>query len=139
MWLQDALLKHFWLKLFSLGLAVLIWVTVSFAIRNETLQATEVVANLPTRVFYLPVLVVSAAADVREFHVAPDQIMVTVWGEAGNLAKLQDKDIRVMVDLTDIESARGMSKRVAVSTPPGITLKAVEPDTVQIVVPPKHP
>jgi hypothetical protein len=138
MWLLEKILKHAWLKLFSLALAVLIWVTVSFAIRNESLQAASVVANLPTRVFYLPVLVVSAAADVREFHVSPDSIEVTVWGESANLAQLQDKDIRVMVDLTDIESARGMTKRVEVSTPPGITLKSVDPDIVQIVVPAKH-
>ena len=138
MWLLEKILKHAWLKLFSLALAVLIWVTVSFAIRNESLQAASVVANLPTRVFYLPVLVVSAAADVREFHVSPDSIEVTVWGESANLAQLQDKDIRVMVDLTDIESARGMTKRVVVSTPPGITLKSAQPDTVQIVVPPKR-
>jgi YbbR domain-containing protein len=138
MWLRDLLLKHFWLKAFSVGLAVLIWVTVSFAIRNESIQAADVVANLPTRVFRLPVLVVSAAADVREFHVHPDYIDVTVWGEATNLAQLQDKDIRVMVDLTDIESARGLSKRVEVSTPAGITLKSAEPDLVQIVVPPRR-
>jgi len=136
--LHENIFGHIWLKLFSVGLAVLIWVTVSFAIRNESLQAASVTANLPTRVFYLPVLVVSAAADVREFHVAPDHIEVTVWGEASNLAQLQDKDIRVMVDLTDIESTRGMTKRVEVSTPPGITLKSVDPGIVQIVVPPKH-
>jgi YbbR domain-containing protein len=138
MWLRDLVLKDFWLKLFSVSLAVLIWVTVSFAIHKENIQPASVVANLPTRVLRLPVLVVSAAADVREFHVAPDHIEVTVWGEAANLARLQDKDVSVMVDLTDIESARGMSKRVEVSTPPGITLKSVFPDSVQVVVPPKR-
>jgi YbbR domain-containing protein len=136
--MYENVFGHIWLKLFSLVLAVLIWVTVSFAIRNENAQMASVNANLPTRVFYLPVLVVSAAADVREFHVAPDQVEVTVWGEATNLMQLQDKDIRVIVDLTDIESARSMTKRVEVSTPAGITLKSVNPDIVQIVVPPKR-
>jgi hypothetical protein len=34
--MRDLIFKDFWLKLFSLMLAVLIWLTVSFAIQRES-------------------------------------------------------------------------------------------------------
>ena len=137
--LSDLLFKDFLLKLFSLMLAVLIWFTVSIAIRNENalITAGGVPANLPTRDFYVPVLVVSEAADVRQAHVNPSHVEVTVRGEPDALEKLTDKDVRVLVDLTDIESARGVRKKVEVSTPPGVAHVKVFPEEVEIVVPPK--
>jgi len=39
--MHDLIFKDFWLKLFSLVLAILIWLTVSYAIQKEThLQKT---------------------------------------------------------------------------------------------------
>jgi len=137
MFLRDLFFQDFWLKIFSLALAVLIWITVSFAIRNENIVTSGVTVNAPSRIFYVPVLMVSAAADVRQFHVQPNRVEVTVRGEAEVLGRLLDKDIRVLVDLTDIESARGVRKKVEVSTPPGVTHVKVFPEDVEIVVPPK--
>lgn len=137
MFLRDLFFQDFRLKIFSLALAVLIWITVSFAIRNESVVTSGFAANAPSRIFYVPVLMVSAAADVRQFHVQPSQVEVTVRGEADVLGRLLDKDIRVLVDLTDIESARGVRKKVEVSTPPGVTHVKVFPADVEIVVPPK--
>ena len=42
---RESLVKDFWLKLFSLALAVLIWATVSFVLRN---QANSIPPPLPT-------------------------------------------------------------------------------------------
>jgi hypothetical protein len=42
-----------------------------------------------------------------------------------------------MVNLTGIEVAQDLSKRVDVSSPPGVTLVNVEPADVNVVVPPK--
>lgn len=134
--LRDLVFKDIWLKLFSLGLAVLIWVTVSFAIRKENEQQTGVFSYLPKKAITLPVLVVSAAADVREFRVHPDAVTVTVRGEQDDLDKLQDRDVRVTVDLTDITATSGARMPVTVSTPPGVVLVNVSPRTVDVVVPP---
>ena len=37
--LRDSIVKDFWLKLFSLALAVLIWVTVKFVLQNQPTPA----------------------------------------------------------------------------------------------------
>jgi hypothetical protein len=123
--MRDLLTKDFGWKLFSLALAVAIWLIVQ-TIRNES-----------TRTFpNLPVLVVSASADVREFKINPGTVEIAVSGRPDVMAALADKEIHATVDLTDIETARDLRKRVDVSTPPGVTVLRVTPPYVDVVVPP---
>ena len=133
---RKLIVQDFWLKFFSLMLAVLIWVTVSFVIQKEASPATPLTVLNEMRAFpNLPVVVMSSAADVRNFKVAPQQVEVTVQGDAGVLQKLQSADIRVLVDLTGIETAADLRKRVEVSTPAGISLVRVDPQEVNIIYP----
>ena len=127
-----------WLwKLLSLALATVIW----GAVYNVTSNKSKVENPLSPRVermfTRLPVLVVSSAADVRECKVQPENVSVTVRGAPEIMAQVTDREIEVRVDLTDIESARNLRKRVIVSTPPGVTFLSVEPAEVEVVIPPK--
>src|SRR5580658_9916820 len=90
-------------KLFSVILAVAIWLTV-YKIREEPeAPVTTGVLNTYDR---LTVLVVSATADVRDFRVVPGAVAVTVSGPPDVMAVLQANQIRAFVDLTDIGSAK---------------------------------
>lgn len=135
--LRNLLLHDLGLKLFALALALLIWATVQFAIQKEITGVTPAGPQVLHTLHQLPVLVVSAAADVRAFRVNPAQVDVTVRGERKLVEKLTEKDIRVTVDLTEIAAARGLVKHVDVATPPGVTLVRVAPPDVNVVVPPK--
>lgn len=136
--LRNVLFRDFWLKLFSLALAVLIWLTVSFA-RSGGGQNFFASGAVPEKTFdKIPVLVMSAAADVRSFKVSPNQVTVTVRGEAKLLQDLQARDIRAMVDLTGIEAARNLHKDIEVTTPRGITFVQADPDGVDVIMPPKR-
>ena len=137
MFLRDLILKDFWLKLFSLALAALIWFTVSVAIRNET-ALNNGLAGAPPRTFSLRVNPMSATADVRGFRVNPEFAEVTVRGELGNSENLQAKDIHVLVDLTGIEPAHNSRRRLEITTPPGVEVVRVIPADVEILVPAKH-
>jgi|SRR3954465_3640219 YbbR domain-containing protein len=130
LFLRDALFKDIWLKLFSLSLAVLIWFTVSYAIPTLPMHLVE-------RTFNLPVVVMSSAADVRNLKVNPAEVEVTVQGDSKTLSKLQTREIRVLVDLTDITPVGDVHKRIEVSTPPGVSHVRVQPEDVQIIFPPK--
>ncbi len=138
-YLRHLFFYDFWLKLFSLTLAVLIWITVSLAIQKEVSPAAGLTLTTPGRVtfYHLPVVVLSSASDVRTFKVNPKEVEVTVEGDTKRLQSLQPQDIRVIVDLTGIESARELTKRIEVSTPAGITHVLVAPQEVQIIIPPK--
>ena len=134
--LRNLILEDFWLKLFSLVLAVLIWLTVSFAIRKETSPISALSFALPDRTFLnLPVLVMSSAEDVRNFKVDPNEVAVTVQGEARLLQSLQSKDIHALVDLTGLTATGEVYKHIEVSTPPGVTHVQVVPPMVRVIFP----
>ena len=136
--LRNLLLHDLALKLFALAMAVLIWATVQVAIRKEIAGVTPSGTQVLHTLHCLPVLVVSAAADVREFRVDPSEVDVTVRGERGLVERLTKKEVRVTVDMTDIAAARNLLKRVDVATPPGVTLVRVTPSDVNVLVPPKQ-
>ena len=113
------------------------------AIKNESVLRNEVAA-LPSltpaevRTFYnLPVLIVSSAADVRRFKVAPETVAVTVQGDRKVLEALRSEDVRALVDLTGIESGTVVRKRIEVSTPAGVTHVGVMPEEVRVIFPPE--
>lgn len=136
--LRKLFFHDIWLKLFSLTLAVLIYLTVSFAIQREVSPVTPLAMPPSERVFYsVPVLVMSSAEDVREFRVNPKEVEVTVQGDGRALKTLQAKDIRPIVDLTGIQTARYLQKTIEVATPAGVTHSRVSPAEVQVVFPNK--
>ena len=126
-------------KLFSVFLALAIWLTVH-KILDESAPSPVVVPPLPpspmvTTFTNLPVLIVSAAADVREFNVKPNAVTVTVSGQPQIMAALQAGQIHALVDLTGIAAARDPRRRVEISMPAGATLVNVEPAEVNVVIP----
>ena len=127
--LRNLLLEDFWLKLFSLTLAVLIWLTVTFASQKEGRPVQRVFSHLP-------VLALSATEDVHNFRLSPAEVEVTVQGDPRTLQNLQDKDVRPTVDLTGVGVARELRKRIEVSVPAGVAHTHVAPEEVQVIFPP---
>jgi YbbR domain-containing protein len=133
--MRDWITNDFGWKLFSLFLAVAIWLTVH-KIYEEPKPASGLAGGYPVTFGNLPVLVVSAASDVRNFRVAPATVTVKVNGPSDVMADLQASQIHAVVDLTDVQSARDLRRHVDVSTPPGVTLVSVDPPKVGVIVPP---
>jgi hypothetical protein len=139
--LRNLVVHDFWLKLFSLGLAFLIWYIVRpAAYKNEASPVAALVnAAAPEQIFpTVPVIIMSTAADVHDFKVSPNQVSVTVSGDARRLSEIHANDIRALVDLTGVEAARGLRKRIEITTPAGITLVRVVPEEVEVIVPGKR-
>ena len=139
--LRHIFFHDFWLKLFSLALAVLLWQVVNFAIQKKVSPTAQLnLARTEQRVFpRLPVVIMSSAEDVRSFKVDPKEVDVTVQGEPGILNTVNPKDIHVLVDLTGVEAAHDLRARIEVSTPAGITYVRVQPEDVQVIFPPRNP
>jgi len=140
--MRDWFIKDLGWKLFSVILALAIWLTVH-KILEESAPPPVIMPSLPpspvaTTFTNLPVLIVSAAADVREFHVTPNTVTVTVSGQPEIMAALQADQVHALVDLTDIEAARNLHRRVDISTPTGVTLVNVDPVEVNVVIPPQR-
>jgi hypothetical protein len=137
--LRQLVVHDFWLKLFSLALAILVWVTVSFAIRQQGSPVSTVGVAIKERPFYnLPVTIVSSTEDVRNVKVTPGEVEVTVQGDARLVDQLHSKDIRAIVDVTGGGPAPDMQKPVEVFTPPGVTFVRVVPAEVHVVFPTRN-
>lgn len=137
--LRNLVFQDLWLKLFSFALAVLIWFTVDFATKTDDSHSVSLsLAPREQRTLHeLPVLVMCPADELRGFVVSPKVVEVTVEGEANLVQKLQEKEIHVIVDLGGINSAQELSKRLEVTTPPGVKAIRVSPEVVQISFLPK--
>lgn len=127
--LRKVFLDDFWLKLFSLIVAVWIYATVR--------QTQGVIAEKHFQ--GLPVLVLTTASQTGEVKLLPDRVNVSVRGEARALDRLLAHDLHPVVDLTQSGALHQRLHRVVVTAPPGITASAVEPRVVEIILQPPNP
>jgi hypothetical protein len=136
---RNLIFHDFWLKLLSFALAVLTWLIVFKVFLNKEISLVTVFPNraVEQSYFNIPVTLILPASDVRPVNVEPGEVRVTVQAEPKALRDLKPSEIRAQVDLTGIESARALSKRIEVILPSGIILTRVVPDQVEVVVPPR--
>jgi YbbR domain-containing protein len=131
--MRDLLLKDWVWKLFSLFLAVAIWLTVHRILEPE---ASTLIGGLSTLTYEnLAVHIVSSSGDVSHFIASPAVVKVTLSGPLSVMNQLQASQVRAEVDLSGNGGAGG---QVNIITPPEVTLVAVDPETVSIIAPPKH-
>jgi YbbR domain-containing protein len=135
--MRDLLVKDLPWKVFSLALALVLWLTVH-RITEETHDPEVPLAPSTVMFESLPVLIVSTASDVHDFRVLPPTVSVTVSGPTNIMAALAANQVRPMVDMTEIGDVKNLKRRVDVSTPPGVTLISVSPADVDVVLPPGH-
>jgi len=138
LFLRNLFLNDIWLKLFSLALAILMWLTISFAIQKEVPPTPSFIPRIIQRVtFRLPVMVLSSADDTRSIKVEPQEVDVMVEGDAKRIEALQKKELRALVDLSGIEAAQNLVKRIEIFAPQGVGTFRVTPPEVKIIIPPK--
>jgi YbbR domain-containing protein len=128
--MRDWITKDIGWKIFSVFLALVIWLTVH-KIYEEPGAATS--RTRENTYGDLPVLIVSESADVHDFRVVPATVSVTVSGPPEAMSTLQANEIRATVDLT---TGKELRRKVEISTPPNVTLVSVEPSHVGVVAPP---
>jgi YbbR domain-containing protein len=129
-----AFIQHnFWLKLFSLLLATLVWFLIHFWIESGNPQPQSPITNpIAMEFLRLPVRVLTQPGDVRVYKVDPNQVVVKVTGEAAIMRDLTPKNISVYVDLANIQTARETNQQVKLNIPNGVTLMDVVPRAVNV-------
>jgi YbbR domain-containing protein len=134
--LQNLILKDFWLKLFSFALASLLWIVVNIVIKKDISPSVSLsLTPGDQRVLHdLPIVILSSADGTHAFSVSPKAAVVTVKGDPASLRNLRAQDVRVLVDLTDSSAVHESHRRIEVSTPAGISHVKVEPEEVEIAM-----
>lgn len=136
--LRELIIHDVWWKIFSVALAVVIWVTVNPVSQDERHRTINPLGTSQVRVFTnMPVVVRSSATNLQAFSISPETVEVTIGGRSEFVNAVTEHDISVTVDLTDIESARALRKRVDVVPPPGVTFIKAFPSHVDVTIPSK--
>ena|SRR5687768_10384872 len=131
--LRTFIQHNFWLKLFSLLLATLIWFAIQhFWIESGNRQPSNPITNpIARQLFRLPVRVLTKPGDDRVFKVDPKEVSVSITGEAAVLREVTPRNIFVYVDVGNIRSARETNQQVKVDVPKEIMAEVV-PRTVNV-------
>ncbi len=129
-----AFIQHnFWLKLFSLMLATLIWFAIHFGIENNFRVPQNPITNPTTKDFLrLPVRILTQPGDARIFKVDPKEVEVSITGEEAILRDITPKSISVFVDLTNVHASRETNQQIRLDIPSGVTVIHVSPRAVNI-------
>lgn len=131
--IRALILHHFWLKLFSLLLATLIWFAIHFGIQSGLRSPETVIINPTTKQFSgVPIRILSQPGDARVFKVSPKAVVLTVVGEEALLRELSADNISVFVDLTNVHSSHETNQQLKLDIPSGITVIRVQPRTVNV-------
>lgn len=120
--------ENLWQKLFALGLAILIWLTVSSseAVRFGALDV-EAVQEIPD----VPIVVLTRAADVWRYEVRPERVSVTLRGPAGQLSTVTAMGMEAYVNLVEQDQASG-EVEIHVNAPVGTRVIEVDPPRVRV-------
>jgi hypothetical protein len=80
----------------------------------------------------VPITILSAAANPNQFRVDPLTVSVDVSGLADRLAKLQEKQIRVFVDVSDAGDEKKFRRNIQAQVPGGLKVDRVTPTYVTV-------
>ena len=132
MYINRKLSNNFWLKLFSLVLATLIWSVINsnFPSAQSRFQIAPLRAGV-NKDFRRPIVVMMSANQLQPVRVDPTEVTVKVLGEPSALDKLRPEDIEVYVNLLNVQNPQG-SFRVEVIVPREVTLQQVWPAHVYV-------
>src|SRR5258706_4751156 len=129
--LRSLILDHFWLKLFSLVLATLIWLAVQANLTNGALP-TKKASGTDTRTFlHQPIMLLTQAAEHPAVSVTPDEVAVTVRGPFALIRELAASDIHVFIRLTERRRFSG-DLPIHVHVPVGASITQITPPTAAV-------
>lgn len=130
--LPDLILRNFWLKLFSVALALVIWLGIHYGIRNEfSISQANINSLLAQEYVRVPVTIVRRPNDNRVLSVTPADVLVVAVGEKDALRNAAKKSMRVYVDLTRFASGPAVEE-VHADVPPDIIVREISPSTVTV-------
>lgn len=120
--------ENFWQKLFALGLAILIWLTVS---SSEAVRFGELDVEAVQEIADVPIVVLTRAADVWRYEVRPERVSVTLRGSAGLLGAVTAMRMEAYVNLVEQDQSTG-DVEIHVNAPVGTRVVEVDPPRVKV-------
>jgi len=131
-WL-DLIRENFLLKLFSLGMAILIYVAVNshLAPDSEGLNL-NLLKVTQKREFRPPVQLMVSPGPGQGYKVTPETVLLTVSGEVDALKELTLAKIQLFVRLEEAKGPMMGELAVQAHVPRAITIESIDPPRVSV-------
>ncbi len=127
--MRKILLNNLGLKIFSLALAVLLWLVVRMYLERQARPAATSL-SAPAK-YHCPVQVLHSSTNAQVYQVLPNEVTVTVSGDPVVLRRLKPDDIQVFIRLLDLAEPHGVFLPEVV-LPPNVRFVEVEPPQVTV-------
>lgn len=128
--IQKALTKNLGLKIISLLLAVMIWFAI-YAFQHDIRFGRSFMEQ--TRIFEKhPITVMKNAADSHSYKFIPSEVDVVLRGPPHVIKSINEQDIEVYINLTDVVDAEQLVKKVIVIPPEDVKVVEIKPPVVRI-------
>ena len=126
--MRDLILKNFWLKMFSLVLATVIWFVLN---TNQQLDYPQPTRQPQVKEFQCPVTLLVSPTEQKLYKVQPGQVTIKVYGDPGSIAEMSPEDIQAYVNLSARQDTEGWM-RVDAVVPKGVSLRSILPEHVYV-------
>jgi hypothetical protein len=130
--MRDWLTNDFYWKSFSVVMAIGIWLTVHTFSGVGTPGGLLSSSNIYTNI---PVTIVSSTPGANDVSLSPEAVTVTVSGSPEMMAAFDAERLHAYVNLTGIDAAHDLTRRVDVATQPHVTILNINPPTVTVTLP----
>jgi hypothetical protein len=125
---RHLILHNFWLKLFSIALATVLWLAIDYSIHNQQSLNQLLTADY----IRVQVSIQTKPGEKRVFRITPNEVIVIAVGKDAASFQATRKDVRVNLDLTHFDAKESSTEELRAQAPPGITVLEIIPYTVQV-------
>jgi hypothetical protein len=137
--MRHLIFHNFWLKVFSVALATVIWLAIYHGIQNDQNPAQTIINHLAARQFIrVPVSLVKSPGDARLFKITPPAVIVSVSGEDLESHHLTASDLRAFVDVTELPAGKSVLAPIRAEGPAGDSIQDIRPSSVMVEEAPKQ-
>lgn len=128
--MRRLILENFWLKLFALGLAGVVWATVSAERREQKIERT----------YDVPLALVGVPAEMVVTKGLQATVNVRVRGPLSTIRALSSQNLEATVDLRDIRPGENtvFIRAQELNIPGGIELLAITPPKLTLTAEPRR-
>lgn len=127
--MRDFIQKNFWLKVFSLVLAALIWFVLQANLQTGVKYPENPFRPTKVREFNCPVTLLMSPTDRTLYKIEPPEVVVKVQGEGNVLAELDPEDVQAYVNISIVKNPQGGFK-VETILPREVSLRSILPPHV---------
>ena len=130
---RHLIFHNFWLKMFSVALATVIWLAIYHGIQNDVTPAQTILNRLLARQYIrVPVSLVKLPGDTRVFKITPPAVILSITGDDLDSRRIVASDLRAFVDVTSVPSGTAFFAPVRAEAPNGDSVQDVRPPNVMV-------